>query len=172
MNGIECVPEDIPGHRFEFDDEVPGFGRVREYHIVANDRRGLQAGFAIRVRKRIVVDSSLFGLSQQTHGFFNIARISGELHPDFIDPVGQKSRREQFVIDTARSGLNPEDPAVEALQSYAREKLQRIAQGLASARSAERRKAALKRNPKFEERLRSLGPEVYEKLNLALESLI
>ena len=47
-----------------------------------------------------------------------------------------------------------------------------IAAGLAAQLNKDRKKAALKRNPKFEERLRALGPEIYEKLDTALESVI
>jgi len=173
LNGRECTPEAIPGERHLIDDNIEGFGRVRGYYVVASDRRGLTPGMSVRVRGRVVAEPSLFGISQQAHGFFNIVRIVGELAPDFIDPVGKlQTRREQFVINTARSGFNPEDPAVQALEAYARAKLQTIAAGLAAERSNERRKEALRRNPEFEARLKSLGPEIYEKLDKALEELI
>jgi hypothetical protein len=173
VNGVESSAEDIPGERHEFLDTIKGHGKVRGFYMVATHRRGLQPGFAIRVRDRIVADPALFGLNQQTHGYFNLVRIVGELNPDFIDPVkGTKSRRDKFVINTSRSGFNPEDEAVQALEEYARKKLETIAAGLASQRSKERKKAALKRNPEFETRLKALGPEIYEKLDAALESVI
>ena len=173
VNGVECRPEDIPGQRFTFSDELPGFGKVTGYYIVATDRRGLNSGFTVRVRDRVVQEASLFGLNQQSHGYFNLVRIVGEMNPDFIDPVdAPRSGRDQFVINTSRSGFNPDDPAVVALNEYAKKKLETIASGLAKQRTRERKKAALKRNPEFEERLKALGPDVYVKLDQALESII
>lgn len=127
----------------------------------------------MRVRGRIVSESSLFGLNQQTHGYFNLVRIVGELNPDFIDPVhGEGSEQSKFVINTSRDGFNPEDEAVQTLEEYARQKLESIASGLAKQRSRDRRKAALKRHPEFESRLKALGPDLYERLDGALESMI
>jgi hypothetical protein len=75
-----------------------------------------------------VQEASLFGLNQQTHGYFNLVSIVGELEPDFIDPVdAPQSRRDKFVINTSRSGVNPEDEAVQALDEYAKKKLETIA---------------------------------------------
>ena len=86
VNGVECSPEDIPGDRHDFVDTIKGFGKVRGYYIVATDRRSLQPGFAIRVRDRIVAEPSLFGLNQQTHGYFNLVRIVGEAEPGLHRP--------------------------------------------------------------------------------------
>jgi Histidine kinase-, DNA gyrase B-, and HSP90-like ATPase len=173
VNGVECAPDDIPGSRTVISGEVEGFGRVNGYYIVANDRRGLTPGFSVRVRGRIVQEASLFGLNQQTHGYFNMVKIVGELNPDFIDsPNRPTSRRGQFVINTSRSGFNPEDPAVIALNEFAKEKLEAIASGLAAERSRDRKKKALQRNPEFESRLKGLGPEIYGRLDQTLESLI
>lgn len=173
VNKTECKAEDIDGKKFTFSETVKGHGKVRGYYIVATDRRSLSPGFAIRVRDRIVQEASLFGLNQQTHGYFNLVRIVGELEPDFIDPIeGAKTRRDKFVINTSRSGFNPEDPAVQALEEFARKKLETIAAGLAAQGAKDRKKAALKRNPEFEKRLKALGPEIYEKLDMALEAVI
>ncbi|HKH64799.1 MAG TPA: ATP-binding protein [Solirubrobacterales bacterium] len=173
VNGVECSSADIPGKRVAISETIKGFGKVNGFYIVANDRRGLDAGFAVRVRGRIVQERSLFGLNQQAHGFFNVARIVGEIEPDFLDPVGgSHSRREQFVINTSRSGFNPEDPGVQALNEWANGKLKAIADGLAKERSKERKRAALKRTPELEARLKELGPEVYAKLDEALDSVI
>jgi hypothetical protein len=173
VNGVECTSADIPGKRIDISDRIKGFGKVSGFYIIADDRRSLDAGLAVRVRDRIVQERSLFGLNQQTHGFFNVTRIVGEIEPDFLDPVsGPISRREQFVINTSRSGFNPEDPGVQALNDWAHRKLRSIADGLAKERSRERKKAALKRTPELEQRLKGLGPEVYAKLDEALESVI
>lgn len=61
---------------------------------------------------------------------------------------------------------------MQALEDYAREKLTLIANGLTTQRTKERKKAALKRNPNLEKRLKELGPDVYAKLDQTLESLI
>lgn len=173
VNSAECTPDDIPGDRFEFNDDLPGFGTVAGYYIVATDRRGLSSGFAVRVRDRVVQEASMFGLNQQTHGYFNLVRIVGEMNPDFIDPVeSPRTGRDQFVINTSRSGFNPEDPAVQALSAYAQKKLETIAAGLAKERSRQKKEEALQRNPAFEERLKALGPDVYEKLDQALDAII
>jgi len=173
VNQSECTPADIPGKKFEISDSIKGFGKVKGFYIVAKDRRGLTPGLAVRVRDRIVQEKSLFGLNQQTHGYFNVVRIIGEIQPDFLDPVkGSSSRRDQFVINTSRSGFNPEDRGVQALEEYAREKLESIADGLAKERSKEKKKAALKRHPELEKRLKALGPAVYAKLDEALDSVI
>ena len=102
---------------------------------------GLRPGFAVRVRDRIVVEPSLFGLNQQTHGYFNLVRIVGELSPEFVDPVGgSKTRRDKFVINTSRSGFNPEDESIQALYEYGRRKLETITAGLARRDQAQRRR--------------------------------
>ncbi|HYJ22449.1 MAG TPA: ATP-binding protein [Solirubrobacterales bacterium] len=173
VNGVECTSADIKGQRVGITEKIKGFGKVTGFYIVADDRRGLDAGFAVRVRDRIVQERSLFGLNQQAHGFFNVARIVGEIEPDFLDPVGGPStRRDKFVINTSRSGFNPEDPAVQALNDWANQKLKSIADGLAKERSRDRKKAALKRSPEVEKRLKELGPAVYSRLDEALESVI
>jgi hypothetical protein len=173
VNGVEATAADIPGKSFKFSDRIRGFGKVTGFYVVADDRRGLTPGFAVRVRDRIVQENSLFGLTQQSHGFFNVARIVGELQPDFLDPAeGSASRREQFVINTSRSGFNPEDPGVQALAEYARKKMEKIAEGLAKERSKEKKQAALDRHPEVQKRIKALGPEVYAKLNETLDSVI
>jgi uncharacterized FlaG/YvyC family protein len=173
VNGVECTLADIPGDKFAISETIKGVGKVSGFYVIARDRRGLLPGFAVRVRDRIVQDRSLFGLNQQAHGYFNIARIVGEIEPDFLDPIGgSKSKRDQFVINTSRSGFNPEDTGVQALESWARKKLESIADGLAKERAKERKKAALKRSPELEKRLKDLGPEVYAKLDQTVESVI
>jgi hypothetical protein len=173
VNGEKCDLEDIPGDKFKIAETIKGFGKVKGFYVIARDRRGLTPGFAIRVRDRIVEEQSLFGLNQQTHGYFNVVRIVGEIEPDFLDPVGgSRSRRDKFVINTSRSGFNPEDPGVQALEAWARRKLESIADGLAKERTREQKKAALKRSPGLEKRLKALGPEIYSKLDAAVESVI
>lgn len=177
VNGVECSPEAIPGQRVSINDKIPGFGKVTGFYVIADSKRDLHAGFAIRIRDRIVQEASLFGLNQQTHGFFNLTRIVGELNPDFIDPVENstiphQTRRNKFVINTSRSGFNPEDPAVQILEQYAREKLESIANGLAARRSTERKNAAKRRHPELENRLRNLEPDVYAKLDQTLDAFI
>jgi hypothetical protein len=172
VNGEECSVADIPGERIEIADDIEGFGRVRGFYIIAQSRRGLDPGFAIRVRGRLVQDQTLFGLNQQEHGFFGLARIVGELNADFIDPVDDRSERDDFVVNTSRTGLNPDFPSVQALFDYGREKLRSIADGLTRQRAQERKAAAVARNPELEERLKALGPEIYAKLDGLLDDVI
>jgi Histidine kinase-, DNA gyrase B-, and HSP90-like ATPase len=173
VNDAECKPSDIPGARHLISDTIEDFGKVKGFYIVATDRRSLEPGFAIRIRDRVVQDSSLFGLNQQTHGYFNLVRIVGELEPDFIDPIDSEvGETDRFIINTSRDGFNPEDPAVIALNKYARDKLGTIAAGLAAQKTTQKKKEALQRNPEFETRLKALGPEIYAKLDASLDALI
>ena len=172
VNGVECSAADIAGKRVEIDDRIEGFGRVRGFYTIVTSRAGLQPGLAIRVRGRILQEPSLFGLNQQTTGFFALTRIVGELEPDFIDPAENRSPRDDFVINTARTGLNEEFESVQALNSYASQKLRAITRGLTAERAQKRKSAAFKRNPEQEKRLKALGPEVYGRLDKMLNSVI
>jgi hypothetical protein len=173
VNGIEASAEDVPGDRFPIDDEIEGFGRVTGFYKVVKRRKGMPAGFAVRIRKRIVQPTTLFGLNQQAHGFFVLTRIIGELEPDFIDPVDDGADPERaFDINTSRTGLNPESARVQALEDYARNKLVSIADGIAKERAAKRKAAAKGRNPDLEARMQRLGPEVYAKLDAMLDKVI
>jgi hypothetical protein len=129
-------------------------------------------GFAVRVRGRIVQPPTLFGLNQQTHGFFVLTRIVGELEPDFIDAIDSDDPERAFDINTSRTGLNPESPRVQALEEYAQKKLGDIADGIAKERANARKQAAVARNPGLEERMRRLGPDVYAKLDAMLDRVI
>lgn len=173
VNGTEASADDIPGEKFPIDDEIEGFGRVRGFYKIVKRRKGMAAGFAVRIRKRIVQPTSLFELNQQAHGFFVLTRIIGELEPDFIDPVTDEADPERaFDINTSRTGLNPESPRVQALEDYARGKLTGIADGIAKQRAAKRKAAAKERNPALEARMQRLGPEVYAKLDAMIDKII
>ncbi len=172
VNGTEASAEDIPGERYPIDDEVEGFGRVKGFYKVVKRRKGMPAGFAVRIRRRIVQPTTLFGLNQQAHGFFVLTRIIGELEPDFIDPLNDDDPDRAFDINTSRTGLNPESPRVEALEEYARKKLTTIADGIAKQRAAKRKAAAKERNPDLEARMQRLGPEVYAKLDVMIDKVI
>lgn len=172
VNGTEASAEDIPGDRFAIDDEIDGFGRVKGFYKVVKRRKGMPAGFGVRIRKRIVQPTTLFGLNQQAHGFFVLTRIIGELEPDFIDPLADDDPDRAFDINTSRTGLNSESPRVEALEEYARGKLTAIADGIAKQRAAKRKAAAKERNPDLEARMQRLGPEVYAKLDTMIDKVI
>ena len=172
VNGVEASAEDIPGEKFTIDDEIEGFGRVKGFYKVVQRRKGMPAGFAIRIRKRVVQATTLFGLNQQAHGFFVLTRIIGELEPDFIDPVDDDDPGRAFDINTSRTGLNSESPRVEALEEYASKKLIAIAGGIAKERAAKRKAAAKERNPDLEARMKRLGPEVYSKLDAMINKVI
>lgn len=172
VNGKEASAEDIPGERFPIDDEIEGFGRVKGFYKIVKRRKGMPAGFAVRIRRRIVQPTTLFGLNQQAHGFFVLTRIIGELEPDFIDPLNEDDPDRAFDINTSRTGLNPESPRVQALEEYARQKLIAIADGIAKQRAARRKAAAKERNPDLEARMRRLGPVVYAKLDAMIDKVI
>lgn len=173
VNGVEATPEDIPGDRFPISDEIPGYGRVRGYYkIVTKRSMSVAPGLAVRIRDRIVQPRTLFGLNQQTHGFFVVTKIIGELEPDFIDPIRDRTPADAFAINTSRTGLNPESPKVQALNQYAREKLRTIADGEAQKRKARRKAAAFDRHPELEARMQRLAPEVYRKLDRAIDRII
>lgn len=172
VNGVESSAEDIPGDRYLIDDEIEGFGRVKGFYKIVKRRKGMPAGFAVRIRRRIVQPTTLFGLNQQAHGFFVLTRIIGELEPDFIDPLDDDDPDRAFDINTSRTGLNPESPRVQALEDYAKGKLIKIADGIAKERAAKRKAAAKQRNPDLEARMQRLGPEVYGKLDATVEKVI
>lgn len=172
VNGTEASAEDIPGDRFPIADDIPGFGKVGGFYKVVKRRKDMPAGFAVRIRKRIVQPTTLFGLNQQAHGFFVLTRIIGELEPDFIDPLDDHDPDRAFDINTSRTGLNPESPRVQALESYARDKLISIADGIAKQRAVKRKAAAKERNPDLEARMQRLGPEVYAKLDAMIDKVI
>lgn len=173
VNNEEATAEDIPGQRYPIDDRVEPFGRVTGYYkIVTKRSKDLRPGLAVRVRERIVQPRSLFGLNQQTHGFFVVTKIVGELRPDFIDPLEGREPSDAFAINTSRTGLNPESPKVASLNTYARNKLIEITEGEAQKRTARRKKAALARHPQLEARMQRLAPEVYARLNSAIDRLI
>jgi len=172
VNGTEASAEDIPGDRYPIDDEIEGFGRVKGFYKVVKRRKGMPAGLAVRIRRRIVQPTTLFGLNQQAHGFFVLTRIVGELEPDFIDPLDDDDPDRAFDINTSRTGLNSESPRVEALEEYARGKLKAIADGITKQRAAKRKAAAKERNPGLDARMQRLGPEVYAKLDAMIDKVI
>jgi hypothetical protein len=173
VNGKKATPEDIPGQYFPISADIPGFGHVGGfYKLVKKRSMDVAPGLAVRIRERIVQPRSLFGLNQQTHGFFVVTRIVGELWPDFIDPLDKRDAVDAFAINTSRTGLNAESRKVQALTKFAREYLKTIADGEESKRKARRKAAALKRHPDLEVRLQRLAPEVYRKLDSSIDRVI
>ncbi len=172
VNGTPATADDIPGSRYPIKDDVPGFGKVTGFYKIVKRREGMPAGFAIRVRKRIVQETTLFGINQQAHGFFVLTRIVGELEPDFIDSATSTDPDRAFDINTSRTGLNPESPRAQALERYAQAKLKTIADGIAKERANKRKEAVKTRNPQLEARMRRLGPEVYAKLDAMIDKVI
>lgn len=173
VNGKKATAEDIPGEYFPIDAEISGFGHVGGfYKIVKNRSMDVAPGLAVRIRERIVQPRSLFGLNQQTHGFFVVTRIVGELWPDFIDPLNNRDAVDAFAINTSRTGLNAESRKVQALTKFARELLKSIADGEESKRKARRKAAAIKRHPDLEARLQRLAPDVYRRIDAAIDRII
>ena len=173
VNGKKATAEDIAGEYFPIDADIAGFGHVGGfYKIVRKRSMDVAPGLAVRIRERIVQPRSLFGLNQQTHGFFVVTRIVGELWPDFIDPLDNRDAVDAFAINTSRTGLNAESRKVQALTKFARELLKSIADGEESKRKARRKAAAIKRHPALEARLQRLAPDVYRRLDAAIDRII
>jgi len=84
VNGVECTSEDVPGEKHEFSENLEGIGPVSGFYIIANARQPTP-GLAVRVRKRIVKEPSLFGVDTRSHGFFTAEKIIGEVHAEFLD---------------------------------------------------------------------------------------
>ena len=94
VNGVECTPEDVPGERHEFSEDLEGVGPISGYYIIANARQPTPV-LAVRVRKRIVKEPSLFGVDTRSHGFFTAEKIIGEIHAEFLDSEdGAQSKRD------------------------------------------------------------------------------
>jgi hypothetical protein len=173
VNQKKATAEDISGERFPIDGDIPGYGHVGGFYKVVDKRsKSVAPGLAVRVRDRIVQPRSLFGLNQQTHGYFAVTRIVGELWPDFIDPLENRKAEDAFAINTSRTALNPESPKVLALNAFALHLLSNVADGISKKRKQTRKEAAYRRNPGLEERMQRLPPEVYAKLDEAIDKFV
>ena len=173
VNRKKATAEDISGERFPIDGDIPGYGHVSGFYKIVNKRsKSVAPGLAVRVRDRIVQPRSLFGLNQQTHGYFAVTRIVGELWPDFIDPLENRMPEDAFAINTSRTALNPESPKVLALNAFALHLLSNVADGISKKRQETRKEAAYRRNPGLEERMQRLPPEVYAKLDEAIDKFV
>jgi hypothetical protein len=173
VNKKKATAEDIKGVRHGIHAEIPGVGHVGGfYKIVAKRSKAVAPGLAVRVRDRVVQPRTLFGLNQQTHGYFVVTKIVGELWPDFIDPLEGRTAQDAFAINTSRTALNPESPKVAALNKFALSLLHDIAEGESKRTERARKAAAYSRNPGLEARMQRLPPAVYAKLDAAIDRLI
>ena len=157
VNGVECTPEDVPGERHEFSEDLEGVGPISGFYIIANARQPTP-GLAVRVRKRIVKEPSLFGVDTRSHGFFTAEKIIGEIHAEFLDSEdGAQSKRD--LISTTRDGFLEDSPVVRKLNEWAKRFLEQVIRGVDESESKKRADSLLNR-PAVKERLERMPPHV------------
>lgn len=157
VNGIECTPEDVPGEKQEFSEAIEGVGQVSGFYVIANARQSAP-GLAVRVRKRIVKEPSLFGVDTRSHGFFTAEKIIGEIHADFLDAEdGGNPKRD--LISTTRDGFLEDSPIVRTFDTWARGFLEKIVRGVDESEGKKRLDSLFNR-PAIKERLERMPPHV------------
>jgi len=141
VNGVECTAEDIIGERTEFSQGIEGVGHVNGFYIIANTRQP-QPGLAVRVRGRIVQESSLFGLDTRAHGFFTAEKVVGEINAEFLDPE-KPTAESRDLIKTARDGFLDDSDTVRRFNEWATKFVQKIVQGVDASETSKRTDALL-----------------------------
>jgi len=169
VNGVECSAQDIAGERHEFSEEIPGLGPVSGYYIIAESRQRAP-GFAVRVRERIVLEPSLFGLDTRSHGFFTAEKVVGEIRAEFLDPEGTGGTR-QNLIKTTRDGFLDEAEAVQTFNDWAGQFIRVIVQG-ADSSEQQRRTESLLNEPDIKSRLDRLPPHIRGTASKVVRSII
>jgi histidine kinase/DNA gyrase B/HSP90-like ATPase len=157
VNDIECTPEDIHGEKFDFSENIANVGFVSGFYVVANARQP-NPGLAVRVRGRIVQESSLFGLDTRAHGFFTAEKLAGEINAEFLDPE-TSSGDHHDLIKTSRDGLIEDAGTVKALNDWAAAFVKKTVQGLDKT-AAKTRTDSLMKAPEIKKRLDALPPHV------------
>jgi hypothetical protein len=169
VNDVECTPEDIPGHRHEFSENIQGVGQVSGFYIVANARQSLP-GLAVRVRGRVVKEPTLFGLDTRAHGFFTAEKIIGEVNAEFLDPEIVKAD-EQDLINTTRDGFLEDSPTVKAFDEWAVGFLKKIIKGIDESETKRRTDALLNYKP-IKERLDRMPAHVRSTATKVVRALL
>jgi hypothetical protein len=157
VNDIECTAELIEGENHPISETIDGVGSVTGFYIVAKHRQ-TTPGLVIRVRERVVTEPSLFGIDTHSHGFFTSERIVGEINADFLDPESAKDGSKS-LISTSRDRLLEDSPTVRAVETWARNFLDAIIQGIDTKEQARRTSEILNR-PGLRERLDRMPPHV------------
>ncbi|HTS48804.1 MAG TPA: ATP-binding protein [Bryobacteraceae bacterium] len=157
VNGVECTPEDVPGERHEFSENLEGIGPISGFYIIANARQHTP-GLAVRVRKRIVKEPSLFGVDTRSHGFFTAEKIIGEVHAEFLDSEDAAQTRRD-LISTTRDGFLEDSPIVRMFDEWAKDFLEKVIRGVDELEGKKRADSLLDR-PAVKERLERMPPHV------------
>jgi hypothetical protein len=157
VNGVECTSEDVPGEKHEFSENLEGIGPVSGFYIIANARQPTP-GLAVRVRKRIVKEPSLFGVDTRSHGFFTAEKIIGEVHAEFLDSEDAAQIRRD-LISTTRDGFLEDSPIVRMFDEWAKDFLEKVIRGVDESEGKKRADSLLNR-PAVKERLERMPPHV------------
>ncbi len=157
VNTVECGPEDLEGERHEFQDTVSGLGNLKGYYLFAKNRQS-RPGFAVRVRGRLVQDSSLFGLDTKAHGYFTAERIVGEITTDFIDP--ENPAQDSFdLVNTTRDGFIEDSDKIKTFNAWVSDFLKKIIRGVEEGETKKRTDALLAM-PDIRSRLDKMPPHI------------
>jgi hypothetical protein len=160
VNGVECTAADIKGDRHEISAVVDGVHRIEGYYKIA-EKRQTHPGIAIRVRKRVVTEPSLFGLEKRSHFSFGAERIVGEIEADFLDPLINTSR-DSFLVDSE---------IVQNLNSFMNAFLLKVVDGI-EKKAEDNRSTKIFSMPAIQKRLDELPPHVRSTARKVLSSVI
>lgn len=160
VNNIPCSAEDVAGERVPIEHNFKGIGKITGYYVIANTRQK-QPGLAIRVRKRVVTEPSLFGLEKRSHFSFSAAKIVGEINADFLDPF----------INTSRDDFLEEVEEVQILKYYLHDFFQDIIDGI-EKKAEGKRSRKLVEVPEVQEKLTKLPPHIRTKARRVIEGVI
>lgn len=160
VNGIECTAEDIIGDKHLINKIFDGIGEISGYYIIAKKRQK-HPGIAIRVRKRIVTEPSLFGLEKRSHFSFGTERIIGEVEADFLDPL----------INTSRDAFLEDSEIVHTLKKFMNDFLLNVVGGI-EKKAEEQRTTTIFSIPNIQQRLETLPPHVRNTAKKVINSII
>ena len=107
VNNVRCSAEDVRGKKIPISKKIDGLGNIQGFYVIA-DVRQKQPGAVIRVRNRVVIEPSLFGLEKRSHFSFSAEKIVGEINADFLDPF----------VNTSRDNFLAEAEEVQLLNKY------------------------------------------------------
>lgn len=169
VNDVECTAEDILGEKSQFSETIDGVGTVTGYYIIANQRQKVP-GLAVRVRGRIVLEPSLFGLDTRAHGFFTAEKVAGEMNAEFLDPEKTEGERHD-LIKTSRDGFLEDSATVQQFNEWASTFVRKIVQGVDASESRKRTDALLAA-PEIRTRLEKLPPHIRGTASKVVRTLV
>ncbi len=118
----------------------------------------------------MVTEPSLFGIDTQSHGFFTSERIVGEINADFLDPESAPNGTKS-LISTSRDRLLEDSPIVIAVESWARDFLDKVIQGI-DAKEKKRRADDILQRPALRARLDRMPAHVRGTATRVIETVI